>query len=270
VIRRPPPPVVTIHDEVEDEFEPEEEELLPTAREVAEGESQRLDDLIEEGQRENTILQERLHAELEEVRQLREDRDVMMAQLAELARRMEEPQPDQDEDEVVYLDDDQEEGEILEYEEEEEYEAPRDRVRDRNWLGELMVEARKTKEEKESDVWVQLGKAKSTSAYVKRHWSTWTSKDCETDKERVEALLEMHIKQGGHAKMFGEILKSLSEIKLKIIQSTNVCNVAGKQAPHKAFSSLMLDLDSVGKNIFFPLLLVHKKRQTYVKKCKML
>ena len=247
-IRRPVPPVVTI---LEDEFEPEEE-LLPTQREVAEGESQRIDELIEEGHRENTVLQERLQAEEQEVRLLRDERDAMMAQLAELARRIEEPERgEENDDEVVYLDEDQEEGELLEYDDEEEFEEPRDRTKDRNWLGELMAEARKNKEEKEADnVWVTLGKTKSTSSYVKRHWSTWTSRDCETDKERVEALLEMHIKQGGYSKMFGEILKSLSEIKLKIIQSTNVCNVAGKQAPHKAFSSLMLDLDSVGKKIF--------------------
>ena len=264
-------PVGDIHDEFAPEWTP---------REQAEGESQHLSELIEQGQEENLRLRAGIES-LEQGRQELEGLRIRLAEEREDSNRMrhalqqateqqkqlelllfradasegtDEVEEAEEEEADVYPGEEPEEGEINDVDEE--FDQTGDDSRHRDWLGELMRanrRARDQREEQSDSMWVTMAKQQSSSNYLKRHWTSWASRDIETDRERVLALLEQHTRAGGYQRTFAEILKSLMEVKLQLIGSTNKCNVLGKSKPHQAFSNLLLDIDSIGKpkKVFF-------------------
>jgi len=225
------PEEITIED-VEDEFAPRW-----TEREQAEGRSQRQEELAEMAFQENTLLYARLREEAEEAEELRRSRDQATAELEDLRRRLDD-QLQQQEDEV-------EEGELVG--EFDDGLSEVDSVRNRSWLAQLLSNHNRSKVTKEEDDprWVNLGKQKSTSSYLKSHWQDWSERDISTDRDRIAAMLEQHVDRGGLAKTMAEIVKSMSDVKLALISGTNKANLAGRTAPHAAFSSLCLDIDNI-------------------------
>ena len=228
------PEEITVMEDVDDEFAPPQSPQW-TEREQAEGRSQRQEEIAEMAFQENTILYARLREEAQEAEELRRDRDQATAELEDLRRRLDE-QLQQQEDDI-------EEGELPgEYDD---GVSEVDSARNRSWIAQLLSHHKQTKKEEDDLRWVNLGKQKSTSSYLKSHWQDWSERDIATDRTRIAAMLEQHVDRGGIAKTMAEIVKSMSEVKLALITGTNKANLAGRTAPHAAFSSLCLDIDNV-------------------------
>ena len=197
--------------------------------------------------RENQLLRQAAKEEAAVVERIRRERNELRDKILAMATQMEMNQESMDqtrEEGEIYGEGDEEQ---VDWEgEEEEAERGVDHEGRRSWMSQVLS---KQKEDEESKVWVKLGKSASANAYLKQHWQHWKARDLETDKSRIEALLQQYTDLWGSPKILAEILKGMSEVKLSLIAAMNKCNENGRLKPHAAFSSLMLDADNIGKYI---------------------